>query len=109
MADADTLRDRRDARTPTTPPPAPAASEDASVMSLVDHLSELRTRIVRSILAIVAGGLVGFGTQLGNGFTSGHGVCGIGRCSPRSFVATATFMMTGFATVFVVRHVLGGG
>ena len=60
MADADTLRDTRDTRPPTPPPPAPAAAEDASVMSLVDHLSELRTRIARSILAIVAGSIVGF-------------------------------------------------
>jgi uncharacterized protein len=60
-------------------------------------------------LVLLAGLLVGFGTQLGNGCTSGHGVCGISRLSVRSLVATATFMLTGFATVFVVRHVLGGG
>lgn len=59
-------------------------------------------------LAIGAGLLVGFGTQLGNGCTSGHGVCGISRLSVRSLVATSTFMAAGFATVFVVRHVLGG-
>lgn len=58
--------------------------------------------------AIPAGLLVGYGTQLGNGCTSGHGVCGISRLSPRSLVATGTFMFTGFATVFVVRHLLGG-
>jgi uncharacterized membrane protein YedE/YeeE len=52
--------------------------------------------------------LVGFGTQLGNGCTSGHGVCGISRLSVRSLVATATFMLTGFATVFVVRHLIEG-
>lgn len=57
----------------------------------------------------VAGLLVGFGTQLGNGCTSGHGVCGISRLSTRSLVATGTFMAAGGATVFVVRHVLGGG
>ena len=60
-------------------------------------------------LVLVAGVLVGFGTQLGNGCTSGHGVCGISRLSVRSLVATGTFMATGFATVFVVRHLLGGG
>lgn len=60
-------------------------------------------------LAIPAGLLVGFGTQLGNGCTSGHGICGLSRLSARSLVATGTFMLTGFATVFVVRHVLGGG
>jgi uncharacterized membrane protein YedE/YeeE len=58
---------------------------------------------------LVAGLLVGFGTQLGNGCTSGHGVCGISRLSMRSIVATATFMVAGAATVFVTRHLLGGG
>ncbi len=57
---------------------------------------------------VLAGGLVGYGTRLGNGCTSGHGVCGISRLSPRSLVATGTFMATGAATVWVVRHVLGG-
>lgn len=60
-------------------------------------------------VVFVAGLLVGFGTQLGNGYTSGHGVCGISRMSVRSLVATGTFMATGFATVFIVRHLLGGG
>jgi uncharacterized protein len=54
---------------------------------------------------IIAGGLLtGFGTRLGNGCTSGHGVCGIGRLSPRSMVATLTFMATAAITVFVTRH-----
>lgn len=56
---------------------------------------------------VVAGVLVGVGTRYGSGCTSGHGVCGISRLSPRSFVATVTFMAAGFATVFVLRHVLG--
>lgn len=60
-------------------------------------------------VALLAGVLVGVGTQLGNGCTSGHGVCGISRMSVRSIVATMTFMATGAATVFIVRHVLGGG
>jgi hypothetical protein len=60
-------------------------------------------------LVIVAGLLVGFGTRLGNGCTSGHGVCGISRLSPRSIAATLTFMTAGGATVFVMRHMLGGG
>lgn len=60
-------------------------------------------------LLIAAGLLVGFGTRLGNGCTSGHGVCGMARLSPRSIAATATFMLLGFATVFVVRHLVGGG
>jgi uncharacterized protein len=59
-------------------------------------------------LTLVAGAIVGLGTQLGNGCTSGHGVCGVSRLSARSIVATLTFMLTGFATVFVVRHLLGG-
>jgi hypothetical protein len=57
---------------------------------------------------ILGGVLVGFGTQLGGGCTSGHGVCGIARLSPRSMFATLIFMATGMATVFVVRHLLGG-
>lgn len=56
--------------------------------------------------AILAGVLVGFGTRLGNGCTSGHGLCGIARLSKRSIVATMVFMATGAITVFVVRHVL---
>lgn len=60
-------------------------------------------------LTLLAGLVVGFGTQLGNGCTSGHGVCGVSRLSPRSLIATGTFMATGFATTFVVRHLLGGG
>jgi uncharacterized protein len=53
---------------------------------------------------VLAGLLVGFGSVWGNGCTSGHGVCGISRLSVRAFVATAMFMATGFATVFLVRH-----
>ncbi len=57
---------------------------------------------------IVAGLLVGFGTRMGGGCTSGHGVCGMARFSPRSITATATFFLTGVATVYVVNHLLGG-
>lgn len=57
---------------------------------------------------IVAGVLVGIGTRYGSGCTSGHGVCGISRLSPRSMVATACFMFSGFVTVFVLRHLLEG-
>lgn len=53
-----------------------------------------------------AGLLVGLGTRYGSGCTSGHGVCGLARLSPRSLVATVSFMAAGFATVFVLRHVL---
>lgn len=59
-------------------------------------------------LLIAAGLLVGFGTRLGSGCTSGHGVCGISRLSMRSIIATVTFMAFGFLTVFVMRHMIGG-
>ena len=55
---------------------------------------------------IIAGLLVGVGTRYGSGCTSGHGVYGLSRMSPRSLVATVAFMLAGFATVFVVRHVI---
>ncbi len=58
-------------------------------------------------LMLLAGLLVGFGTRMANGCTSGHGVCGIARLSPRSVVATATFIVFGFVATFLVRHVLG--
>ena len=54
---------------------------------------------------VAAGLLVGIGTRYGAGCTSGHGVCGISRMSPRSLVATAAFMFAGFVTVYLVRHV----
>lgn len=57
---------------------------------------------------IAAGLLVGFGTQLGSGCTSGHGVCGISRGSRRSLVATGTFMVTAAGVVFAIRHLFGG-
>lgn len=56
---------------------------------------------------VVAGLLVGFGTRMGNGCTSGHGVCGLGRLSVRSLVAVATFMATAIASTFAVRHLWG--
>lgn len=59
-----------------------------------------------STTLIAAGLLVGLGTRYGAGCTSGHGVCGLSRLSPRSLVATAAFMLAGFATVFVVRHLI---
>jgi uncharacterized membrane protein YedE/YeeE len=55
---------------------------------------------------VIAGLLVGLGTQIGGGCTSGHGVCGVSRLSPRSLVATGTFMASGFLVVLVVRHLL---
>ena len=58
-------------------------------------------------LLIAAGLLVGFGTRLGSGCTSGHGICGNARLSPRSMAATVTFMLFGIVTVYIGRHVLG--
>ena len=58
------------------------------------------------VALVAAGLLVGVGTRLGNGCTSGHGICGLARLSPRSFVAVGTFFATAVATVFVMRHVL---
>ena len=60
------------------------------------------------VLLVAAGLLVGWGTRHGSGCTSGHGVCGIARLSPRSLVATLAFMATGFATVYLLRHTLLG-
>ena len=57
---------------------------------------------------VIAGLLVGFGSQYGSGCTSGHGICGLSRLSPRSIVATLAFMGAGFVTVFVTRHLIGG-
>jgi uncharacterized membrane protein YedE/YeeE len=69
----------------------------------------LRMDLDRSAEALVAGGLlVGFGTALGNGCTSGHGVCGLSRGSFRSLVATLTFMATGILVARLVAHALGG-
>lgn len=59
-------------------------------------------------MLVLAGLLVGIGTRYGSGCTSGHGICGLSRLSPRSLAATLTFMAAGFATVYILRHVLGG-
>ncbi|MGK7930615.1 MAG: YeeE/YedE family protein [Microcystaceae cyanobacterium] len=58
------------------------------------------------ITMIVGGFLVGIGTRMGNGCTSGHGVCGLGRLSFRSLVAVITFMITAMVTVFIIRHLI---
>ncbi|NDX01555.1 YeeE/YedE family protein [Acinetobacter baumannii] len=60
-----------------------------------------------SFVLILAGLLVGFGTRLGTGCTSGHGICGMSRLSKRSIIATVVFMFAGMLTVYVIRHVLG--
>jgi uncharacterized membrane protein YedE/YeeE len=70
------------------------------------RLPELRVEAGTAQLAL-AGLLVGLGTRYGSGCTSGHGVCGLARMSPRSLAATAAFMAAGFATVFATRHLLG--
>ncbi|HSM53275.1 MAG TPA: YeeE/YedE thiosulfate transporter family protein [Erythrobacter sp.] len=59
-------------------------------------------------ILVTAGVLVGFGTRMGNGCTSGHGVCGVSRLSPRSLAATVTFMLAGFAIVALARFMVGG-
>jgi uncharacterized membrane protein YedE/YeeE len=58
-------------------------------------------------MLIIAGLLVGFGTRMGSGCTSGHGICGISRLSKRSIMATLAFMFAGFVTVYIIRHVTG--
>ena len=67
-------------------------------------LISFKTILASAPVLVVAGLLVGFGSVWGNGCTSGHGVCGISRLSIRSVVATATFMVTGIVTVFLMRH-----
>lgn len=61
----------------------------------------------QSWLLVIAGLLVGFGTRLGSGCTSGHGICGLSRLSKRSIIATVTFMFAGFCTVYLTRHLIG--
>lgn len=63
---------------------------------------------VSTTMLVIGGFIVGIGVTFGSGCTSGHGVCGMARLSPRSIVATLTFMLTTGVTVFVIRHVLGG-
>ena len=79
------------------------------VILLLTAPEAIGTPTGRSLPAmVVAGLLVGFGTRLGSGCTSGHGICGLSRFSGRSLVAVLTFMLTGAVTVFVVRVFLGG-
>ena len=76
--------------------------------SLVAPLPAMRIDTGWGML-VLAGLLVGIGTRYGSGCTSGHGVCGLARLSPRSMVATGIFMAAGFVTVFILRHVMAGG
>lgn len=75
------------------------------VFSLIAPLPAVSVDADNTLL-IIAGLLVGIGTRYGSGCTSGHGVCGLSRLSPRSLVATSAFMLAGFITVLVVRHLL---
>jgi uncharacterized membrane protein YedE/YeeE len=79
----------------------------AALLGAAGLVPELRDRPGLAAIAL-AGLLVGFGTRLGSGCTSGHGVCGLARLSPRSLVATAVFMASAAAVVFVARHVMAG-
>lgn len=78
----------------------------ATLWQFFHALPEIRIETNYMLLA-AAGLLVGYGTRLGSGCTSGHGVCGISRGSPRSIAATLTFMATGFVMVYVIRHIIG--
>jgi uncharacterized membrane protein YedE/YeeE len=76
-------------------------------MALGGQLPDIQFPVSSTFALAAAGLIVGFGTRLGGGCTSGHGVCGVSRLSPRSIVATVAFMFTGFATVYIIRHLLG--
>jgi uncharacterized membrane protein YedE/YeeE len=78
----------------------------AGLRFLLPSISAMQIDASYPVLCI-AGLLVGIGTRLGSGCTSGHGVCGLARLSPRSLAATGAFMATGVATVYVMRHLLG--
>ena len=78
-----------------------------AVVALTGRIPPVTIAAPTGLLAL-AGFLVGLGTRIGSGCTSGHGVCGIARLSPRSLVATGLFMASAAATVYVVRHVIGG-
>lgn len=72
----------------------------------IDSSAFINTQIQAPWITILAGLLVGFGTQLGNGCTSGHGICGLARGSKRSFTATMTFMLTGMIAAFIIQHLI---
>ena len=76
------------------------------IFDLVSFLPKVQIDANYPVL-IVAGLLVGIGTRYGSGCTSGHGVCGLSRRSTRSMVATITFMLAGFVTVYIIRHLIG--
>jgi hypothetical protein len=76
--------------------------------ALVGHGVPMPRMPTNYAIIVVAGLLVGFGTRLGNGCTSGHGICGIARLSPRSITATGVFMIAAIVVVALMRHVIGG-
>ncbi len=76
-------------------------------IALGGQLPDIQFPVATPLGLISAGLLVGFGTRLGGGCTSGHGVCGVSRLSVRSLVATGAFMFAGFATVYIIRHLMG--
>jgi uncharacterized membrane protein YedE/YeeE len=80
----------------------------ALLFQLLDIDAPFSDRRSPAWMVIVAGALVGAGTRMGNGCTSGHGVCGLARLSVRSFVAVLTFLASAMLTVFLVRHVIAG-
>jgi uncharacterized membrane protein YedE/YeeE len=85
-----------------------AGAIGAPALTVALGLIEIPFQVPVSTAALIVGGLiVGVGVTYGGGCTSGHGVCGVARLSPRSIVATIVFMTATFATVFVVRHVIG--
>lgn len=85
-----------------------AGAIGAPALAVAVGAVEIPVEVPVSTLALVIGGaVVGVGVTYGSGCTTGHGVCGIARLSPRSLVATGVFMVTTVATVFVIRHVIG--
>lgn len=78
------------------------------IAALFGHAVPMPQMPLNYATIIVAGLLVGFGTRLGNGCTSGHGICGIARLSPRSITATGVFMIAAIIVVALTRHVIGG-
>jgi uncharacterized membrane protein YedE/YeeE len=80
----------------------------ALLFQLLDIDAPFSDRRSPAWMVIVAGALVGAGTRMGNGCTSGHGVCGLARLSVRSLVAVLTFLASAMLTVFLVRHVIAG-
>ena len=79
------------------------------LFAVTGHAGDSAPEGAGTVALLVAGVLVGFGTRLASGCTSGHGICGVARQAPRSIAATGTFMLIGMATVFVVRHLLAAG